>query len=78
MSKEDLVNDFKSDLKVNLAVSFLSATANSFDKSVEQYLDLLTERRTVQFAEITTENVVTDFVPSDEEIESFYLSLIHI
>ena len=74
LSKEDLVNDFKSDLKVNLAVSFLSATANSFDKSVEQYLDLLTERRTVQFAEITTENVVTDFVPTDEEIESFYNS----
>lgn len=74
LSKEDLVNDFKSDLKVNLAVSFLNATANSFDKSVEQYLDLLTERRTVQFAEITTENVVTDFVPTDEEIESFYNS----
>ena len=53
---------------------FLSATANSFDKSVEQYLDLLTERRTVRFAEITTENVVTDFVPTDEEIESFYNS----
>jgi peptidyl-prolyl cis-trans isomerase D len=74
LSKEDLVNDFKSDLKVNLAVSFLSATANSFDKSVEQYLDLLTERRTVKFAEITTENVITDFVPTDEEIESFYSS----
>ena len=74
MSKEDLVNDYKSDLKVNLAVSFLSATANSFDKSVEQYLDLLTERRTVQFAEITAENVVTDFVPTNEEIESFYNS----
>ena len=74
MSKEDLVNDFKLDLKLNLAVSFLSATANSFDKSVEQYLDLLTERRTVKFAEITTENVVTDFVPTDEEIESFYNS----
>ena len=74
LSKEDLVNDYKSDLKVNLAVSFLSATANSFDKSVEQYLDLLTERRTVQFAEITAENVVTDFVPTNEEIESFYNS----
>ena len=74
LSKEDLVNDYKSDLKVNLAISFLSATANSFDKSVEQYLDLLTERRTVQFAEITAENVVTDFVPTNEEIESFYNS----
>ncbi len=74
LSKEDLVNDYKTDLKVNLAVSFLSATANSYDKSVEQYLDLLTERRTVQFAEVTTENVVTDFVPTDQEIESFYNS----
>ena len=74
LSKGDLVNDYKTDLKVNLAVSFLSATANSYAKSVQQYLDLLTERRTVKFAEITTENVVTDFVPTNEEIESFYNS----
>ena len=74
LSKEDLVSDYKTNIKVNLAISFLSATANSYEKSEEQYLDLLTERRTVKFAEVTTENVVTDFVPTDEEIESFYNS----
>ena len=45
LTKDDLVEDFESDLKLNLAVQLLSATSSSYDKQIDQYLDLLTERR---------------------------------
>ena len=38
LSKEDLMEDFESDLKLNLAVSLLDATSSAYDKSVSQYL----------------------------------------
>ena len=55
MTKEDLIRDYKSDQKLFLAVSFLDALSNSYNSSTEQYLDLLTERRTVQYVTLSEE-----------------------
>ena len=72
LSKEDLMEDFESDLKLNLAVSLIDATSSSFNKSINQYLDLLTERRSVTFVELNTDNVTKEFKLSDESLMSFY------
>ena len=72
LSKEDLMEDFESDLKLNLAVSLIDATSSSFNKSINQYLDLLTERRSVTFVELNTDNVTKEFELSDESLMSFY------
>ena len=72
LSKEDLMEDFESDLKLNLAVSLIDATSSSFNNSINQYLDLLTERRSVTFVELNTGNVTKEFDLSDESLMSFY------
>jgi len=74
LSKDDLVNDFASDLKLNLTVALLNSTANIFNSSLDQYLDLLTERRSIQFFELTKDNVTKEFDVSQDELDSFYQS----
>ena len=74
LSKDDLVNDFASDLKLNLTVALLNSTANIFNSSLDQYLDLLTERRSIQFFELTKDNITKEFDVSQDELDSFYQS----
>ena len=74
LSKEDLVEDFESDLKLNLAVSLIDATSSSYDKTINQYLDLLTERRSVTFVELNTENVTKEIELTDEALQEYYSS----
>ena len=74
LSKEDLVEDFESDLKLNLAVSLIDATSSSYDKTINQYLDLLTERRSVTFVELNTENVTKEVELTDEALQEYYSS----
>ena len=72
LTKEDLMEDFESDLKLSLAVSLLDATASSFDKSINQYLDLLTERRSISFVELEADNVTKEFIAEDEETQEYF------
>ena len=72
LTKEDLVQDYKSDLKLNLAVSLLDAASNSYDSSVNQYLDLLTERRTVSYVKLDETNVSKEFVSDEESLLNYY------
>ena len=72
LTKEDLMEDFESDLKLSLAVSLLDATASPFDKSINQYLDLLTERRSITFVELEADNVTKEFLTEEEEIQNYY------
>ena len=74
LSKEDLVEDFESDLKLNLAVSLIDATSSSYDKTINQYLDLLTERRSVTFVELNTENVTKEIELTDDALQEYYSS----
>ncbi len=72
LTKEDLMEDFESDLKLSLAVSLLDATASSFDKSINQYLDLLTERRSISFVELEPDNVTKEFIAEEQETEEYF------
>ena len=72
LTKEDLMEDFESDLKLSLAVSLLDATASSFDKSINQYLDLLTERRSISFVELESDNVTKEFIAEEQETEEYF------
>lgn len=72
LSKEDLVGDFEADLKLNLSVALLNSTVNIYDNTLDQYLDLLTERRSLKFFELTKDNVTKDFEISEDEINEFY------
>ena len=72
LTKEDLMEDFESDLKLSLAVSLLDATASSFDKSINQYLNLLTERRSISFVELEAENVTKEFIAEEQETEEYF------
>ena len=72
LTKEDLIEDFEADLKLTLAVSLLDSTASSYDKSINQYLDLLTERRSITFVELQSNNVTKDFRAEEGEIEDYY------
>jgi peptidyl-prolyl cis-trans isomerase D len=74
LSKEDLMEDFESDLKLNLAVSLIDATASAYDKTINQYLDLLTERRSVTFVELGPENVTQDIEITDAALQEYYSS----
>ena len=74
LSKEDLMEDFESDLKLNLAVSLIDATASAYDKTINQYLDLLTERRSVTFVELGPENVTQDIEINDAALQEYYSS----
>ncbi|RPG43821.1 MAG: hypothetical protein CBC72_002160 [Gammaproteobacteria bacterium TMED112] len=72
LTKEDLMEDFESDLKLSLAVSLLNATASSYDNSINQYLDILTERRSISFVELEADNVTKDFIADENEIKDYY------
>ena len=72
LTKEDLMEDFESDLKLNLAVSLIDSTASSYNQSINQYLDLLTERRSLSFVELEAENVTKDFTAGETEIQDYY------
>ena len=72
LTKEDLMEDFESDLKLNLAVSLIDSTASSYNQSINQYLDLLTERRSISFVELEAENVTKDFTAGETEIQDYY------
>ena len=72
LTKQDLVEDTKSDIKLNLAVSLLDATSNSYTSSTNQYLDLLTERRTVRYVKLDESNVSKDFASSEDELLDYY------
>ena len=72
LTKEDLMEDFESDLKLSLAVSLLDATASSFDKSITQYLNLLTERRSISFVELEADNVTKEFIAEEQETEEYF------
>ena len=74
LSKEDLMEDFESDLKLNLAVSLIDATASAYDKTINQYLDLLTERRSVTFVELGPENVTQAIEITDVALQEYYSS----
>ena len=74
LSKEDLMEDFESDLKLNLAVSLIDATASAYDKTINQYLDLLTERRSVTFVELGRENVTQAIEITDVALQEYYSS----
>ena len=74
LSKEDLMENFESDLKLNLAVSLIDATASAYDKTINQYLDLLTERRSVTFVELGPENVTQDIEITDVALQEYYSS----
>ena len=72
LTKEDLIEDFESDLKLSLAISLLDSTASSYSKSINQYLDLLTERRSISFVELEADNVTKDFTIEEGEINDYY------
>ena len=72
LTKEDLMEDFESDLKLSLAVSLIDSTASSYNKSINQYLDLLTERRSISFVELEADNVIKDFTTEEAEIQDYY------
>ncbi len=74
LTKQDLVEDYKSDLKLNLAVSLLDATSNSYTSSTDQYLNLLTERRTVRYVKLDESNISKEFTSSEDELLSYYES----
>ena len=59
-------------MKLNLAVSLLDAASNSYDSSINQYLDLLTERRTVRYVKLDETNVSKEFVSNEESLLSYY------
>ena len=69
-----MINDFASDLKLNLTVALLNSTANIYDNLLEQYLELLTERRSIKFFELSKDNVTKEFDVSQDELDSFYQS----
>ena len=54
LSKEQLIRDYSSDLKLNLSVALLDSLVNIFDSTLDQYLDLLTEQRTIRFVTLDT------------------------
>ena len=74
LTKDNLVEDYKSDLKLNLAVSLLDAAANSYTSSINQYLDLLTERRTVRYVKLDETNVSKEFILNEENLLNYYES----
>ena len=72
LTKEDLMDDFESDLKLSLAVSLLDSTSSAFDKSINQYLDLLTERRSISFVELEADNVTKEFITGEVETQEYF------
>ena len=74
LSKEQLIRDYSSDLKLNLSVALLDSLVNIFDSTLDQYLDLLTEQRTIRFVTLDPSNVISDYQPEDVELIENYNS----
>ena len=55
-----------------LSPRILDATSNRYASSTKQYLDLLTERRTVQYVKLDESNVIKDFVSTEDELLNYY------
>ncbi len=72
LSKEQLIRDYSSDLKLNLSVALLDSLVNVFDSTLDQYLDLLTEQRTIKFVTLDTSNVISDYQPDEPELLEYY------
>ena len=72
LSKNELMRSFSNDFKINFSVNLLSSMINSFDKEVDEYLKLVTEKRDLIFVNLTSENVVNDFEIFEDEIVSYY------
>ena len=74
LSKEQLIRDYSSDLKLNLSVALLDSLVNIFDSTLDQYLNLLTEQRTIRFVTLDPSNVISDYQPEDVELIENYNS----
>ena len=72
LSKKDLVEDFRTDTKLNLSLNFLGSITNVFDSTIENYLELLTERRSVRFALITPDDVSREISVTANEVNDYY------
>ena len=72
LSKNELMRSFSNDFKINFSVNLLSSMINSFDKDIDEYLKLVTEKRDLIFVNLTSENVVNDFEISEDDLISYY------
>ena len=72
LSKKDLVEDFRTDTKLNLSLNFLGSITNIFDSTIENYLELLTERRSVRFALINPDDVSREILVTADEVNDYY------
>ena len=72
LSKKDLVEDFRTDTKLNLSLNFLGSITNVFDSTIENYLELLTERRSVRFALINPDDVSREISVTADEVNDYY------
>ena len=72
LSKKDLVEDFRTDTKLNLSLNFLGSITNVFDSTIENYLELLTERRSVRFALINPDDVSRELSVTANEVNDYY------
>ena len=72
LTKKDLVEDFRTDTKLNLSLNFLGSITNVFDSTVENYLELLTERRSVRFALINPDDVSREISVTADEVNDYY------
>lgn len=72
LSKKDLVEDFRTDTKLNLSLNFLGSITNVFDSTIENYLELLTERRSVRFALINPDDVSREISVTANEVNDYY------
>ena len=72
LSKKDLVEDFRTVTKLNLSLNFLGSITNVFDSTIENYLELLTERRSVRFALINPDDVSREISVTADEVNDYY------
>ena len=72
LTKKDLVEDFRTDTKLNLSLNFLGSITNIFDSTIENYLELLTERRSVRFALIKPDDVSREISVTTDEANEYY------
>ena len=72
LSKNELMRSFSNDFKINFSVNLLSSMINSFDKDIDEYLKLVTEKRDLIFVNLTSENVANDFEISEDDLISYY------
>ena len=72
LSKNELMRSFSNDFKINFSVNLLSSMINSFEKDIDEYLKLVTEKRDLIFVNLTSENVANDFEISEDDLISYY------